>query len=187
MLSKYKEERMITLYNPTDESFVMQHAGISMTLKSGKKMEVEDACGKHLLNSHSTRGLCQLTYGCDEEKIRKDGVERNREFKKRHVVTYNQRNENRKQMGLPYQPPTKEVRQYAIDLGLELLEPFAVRDTEREAISAEKRKNEELQQKVDTLTQQIQDLMSAVGEMTKPPEPAPKLTGMNKRGRPKRK
>jgi len=131
---------MIVLFNPTDEKITVQHAGISRTMEPRTQLEVEDACGKHVLNSHGPRGLSQLTYGCDEEKVRKDGIERNFEFKKKQVVEYNQRNESRKQSGLPYQPATREVKQYAIDLGLVLLEPFAVRDEEREAIADAKRK-----------------------------------------------
>ena len=159
---------MIVLYNPTDESMTMQHAGISRTLEPDTRLEVEDACGKHVLNSHGMRGLCQLTYGCDEGKIQKEGIARNYEFKKKQVVEYNQRNESRKQMGLPYQPPTPHIKQYAIDLGLELLEPFAVRDAERKAISDSKEENTELREMVANLARQVAEMTKA---MSNPPEP----------------
>ena len=112
---------MIILYNPTNEELTGQHGGNSITIKSKVKMEVEDPRGNHLLNSLGPRGLCVLTYGCDEKQVKADGIQRNYEFKKKQVVEYNQRNENRKAQGLPYLPPTREVKAYGVELQLQLL------------------------------------------------------------------
>jgi len=148
----------IMLYNPTNERFEMQFGGVSMTMKPNAKLEVEDACGNHLLNAFGQRGLCKLFYDCDEKKIKEDGKKRNFEFKKKQVIEYNQRNENRKQMGLPYLPATDKVKEYAVDLQLELLEPYSVRDEERGAI-AESRDREK------ALQSQIVDLQIAMANL----------------------
>ena len=139
---------MIILYNPTNEELTGQHGGNSITIKSKVKMEVEDPRGNHLLNSLGPRGLCVLTYVCDEKQVKADGIQRNYEFKKKQVVEYNQRNENRKAQGLPYLPPTKEVKSYGVELQLQLLEPYAIRDEERGEIADIKVRNKELQSQI---------------------------------------
>lgn len=142
---------MIVLCNPTNERFDMQHGGVSVSMKANSILEVSDACGNHLLNAFGGRGLTQFTYGCDEKKLKEDAIERNFEFKKRQVIEYNQRNENRKQTGLPYLPPTKHIKAYAVELKLQLLEPYSVRDEERGKIG-------DLQDKNRALNSQIVDL-----------------------------
>lgn len=142
---------MIILYNPTNEEFPMQHAGISMTIKPDEKMEVQDACARHVLNAFGQRGLTQLTYGCNEEKVKKEAIARNLGFKKKQIVEYNQRNENRKMMGLNYLPPTTTMTEYAIELGLKLLEPFSMKDMERQNIIKAKEENDELREEMAEL------------------------------------
>jgi len=63
-------------------------------------------------------------------------------------------------------------------LGLELLEPFAVRDKEREAITAAKQENEELRSTVTNLMEQVAKLTEAMTAMNTPQ--------VNKGGRPKK-
>jgi len=142
---------MIVLYNPTNEEFDMQFAGVSMSMKPDTRLEVEDACGRHVLNSMGQRGLTSLSYGCDEEKIKQDALKRNLDFKKKQIIEYNQKNENRKAMGLNYLPPTINVNEYAIELGLKLLEPFSMKDPEREEINKAKAENDVLREEMDEL------------------------------------
>ena len=99
---------MIMLYNPTNEDFDTQYAGISMTIHAEERMEVNDPCGNHLLNAFGARGLTQLTYNCDEAKVKEEAIGRNVFFKKKQIIDYNQNNEKRKVMSLSYLPPSKK-------------------------------------------------------------------------------
>lgn len=138
----------MVLWNPTNESFDMQYAGISITLKAGEKEAFAMKCATHLLNAYGQRGLTSLMHGADEEKIGKEAIHRNKEFKTKQVVEYNQRNESRKAMKMGYLPPSEDIKKYAIELGLELLEPYAIRNEERNAISGVVAENEELKKKL---------------------------------------
>jgi len=168
---------MITLYNPTNEQFDMQHQGVSFSLKAGDKVEVEDARARHVLNSMGPRGLTTLFYGCDEEKIKRDAVLRNLAFKKKQITEYNQRNENRKMEGKSYLPPTEKVTEYAIELGLKLLEPFTMKDEERSEISKAKEENAGLKREMEEMREMMSELLKRL-----PDEPPEK----NKGGRPRK-
>jgi len=168
---------MITLYNPTNEQFDMQHQGISFSMKSDEKLEVDDARARHVLNSMGPRGLTSLSYGCDEEKIQKEAIARNLVFKKKQIIEYNQRNENRKMEGKSYLPPTSSVTTYAIELGLKLLEPFTMKDEERSVISSEKKKNVKFENDLKELQKEnseLKDMMSQLLEKLSPP-PIPEV------------
>lgn len=152
----------LTLWNPTNEDLDMQYAGISLTMKAGEERAYEIACAKHLLNGFGPRGLTSLKYGCtdaDKKAIGEAAVQRNIDFKKKQIVEYNQRNENRKQMGLGYLPATEAVKKYSIELGLKLLEPYSVRDEERSDIGALKAENSELKGQVKDLLGKFEQLM----------------------------
>ncbi len=166
----------LTLFNPTNEVFEMQYSGISLTMNPGDKEQFEINCARHLLNSFGQRGLTSLSYGADEEKTGKEAIARNIEFKKKQVVEYNQRNENRKQMQLGYLPPTSHVKKYAIELGLELLEPYAVRDEERAGITATKQENLELKAEMAELREMMKTLMSGKQTQKTQKEPEDKDT-----------
>jgi hypothetical protein len=149
----------LTLWNPTNEDLEgMQYAGISIGLKAGEKQIFAIKCASHLLNAFGQRGLTSLTYGSDEETVGRAAIQRNREFKERQVVEYNQRNENRKAMQLGYLPPTETLKKYAIELGLKLLEPYTVRDEERAGISEGKKENEELKRKLTAQEKELSEM-----------------------------
>jgi len=158
----------LMLYNPTNEDFNMQYAGVSLTMRAGEKTLFEIACAKHLLNSFGPRGLSSLQYGADEDKVKRDGQQRNKDFKKRMVTEYNQRNENRKMAGLGYHPPTPEITQYAIELGLQLLEPYAVRDEERNDLSSLKQENIELKGQMGAMMEKFNELMDQLNKRKGP-------------------
>lgn len=142
---------MILLFNATTERFDMQYAGRFVSLDPGEKKEFEDPMAKHLLNSFGPRGLTYLKYGDNEEDIGSKAREVNESFKKRQVEIYNVGNEQRKMMNLGYTPPTKQIKQYALELGIKLLEPYSVRDEERAGISDAKRENETLRKELEEM------------------------------------
>ena len=152
------------LWNPTNETFDMQYAGISIAMEPGEKQIFAIKCATHLLNGYGQRGLTSLVYGADEEKVGADAKSRNLAFKKKQVVEYNQRNEHRKASGMGYLPPTEEVKKYALELGLKLLEPYTVRDEEREKISETANENAALKAEVAELKAMMQQFMASQSE-----------------------
>jgi len=155
----------MVLWNPTDEDLEMQYAGISIGMKSGQKEAFAMKCATHLLNAYGQRGLTSLMYGSDEEKVGKAAIQRNYDFKKKQVVEYNQRNEARKQMRLGFLPPTKEIKEYAIQLGIQLLEPYSVRDEERAAISETAIQNETLRKQIAAQEHEMTQIKELLAQM----------------------
>jgi hypothetical protein len=138
----------VTLWNPTKEDFTMEYQGLTLHLLAGEKHPTTVKCANHLLNSFGQRGLTSLTYGCDEKQVEADAIQRNHDFKMNMIRRYNETNGANKVKGLPYQLPTKTIKGYALELGIELLEPYTMKDAEREAISKSTRENEELKAKL---------------------------------------
>jgi len=161
----------LMIWNPTDEYLEMQYAGISIGLKPGEKQVFAIKCATHLLNAFGQRGLTSLTYGADEEKVGKEARQRNLDFRRKQVVEYNQRNEARKQMKLGYLPPSDIIKKYAIELGLTLLEPYAVREEERASISETKKENESLKAEMAELKAMMRQLMEKKEEVKEPEKP----------------
>ncbi|MFH2076753.1 MAG: hypothetical protein ABIJ57_15645 [Pseudomonadota bacterium] len=166
---------MITLFNPTNETFKMMYGGIGILMEPSPapshKMNVEDPTGGHLLNAFSARGLCQLIFGDDEKAVGDEGRERNLEFKKAQVIRYNTLNEQRKMSGMGYLPPTDTVKQYAFELGIQLLQPYSLKDAEVSAIHNVVKENVELKgilvvqnEKIEKLENLVQNLVLSLGE-----------------------
>jgi len=153
---------MITLFNPTNETLKMMYGGIAIVMEPppapSHRLNVEDPCGKHLLNAFATRGLCQLVYGDNEEIVGDAGRDRNTEFKKAQIVRYNTMNEQRKMSGMGYLPPTEDVKRYAFELGIKLLEPYTMKDAEVTAIHNAAKENQELKGQLQTQQTEINDL-----------------------------
>jgi hypothetical protein len=168
----------MVVWNPTNEDFDFQYAGISFVIESEGKRELDMNCARNILNTHTVRGLTSLKYGDEknEDRIRKDAIARNIDFKKRQVTNYNQQNENRKHMNLGFLPPSDLIKKYASELNLKLLEPYSVRDEERAGISDAKRENEQLRGEVNELREMMKQFLAAKQEKpetVKEPESAP--------------
>lgn len=146
----------IMLFNPTNEKFEMQYAGRMLYLPAGEKLKVEDACGKHLLNAFSVRGLCSLEFGDDEQTVIAEGQRRNMEFKKQLVMRHNYRNVQRKQQGLAWTAPSATVKSYAAELNIALDEPYAEQGKSNDRVLA-------LEAQVMELTRLLATFMSGGG------------------------
>lgn len=150
------------LWNPTNEELNHQYSGITYFFAPGEKKKVNDNCGKHLLHNLDARGLTVLEFDdngkVDEEKVKADALARNKAFKARMVSEFNQRNETRKQVGLAYLAPTDKIKEYAIELGLGLLELFTVKDVEREAAARDRDEASRLREENDKLKTTLSDL-----------------------------
>lgn len=164
----FQEQVGMVVLNPTNEDFDMQYAGISFTLKPGQKQNLAANAANHLLNSFGPRGLCYLSYGADEEKIAAAGRKRNEDFKRKMVTDFNITNENRKNMNMGYLPPTEKIKEYALELGLQIMQPYAPRDKEREKIN-------EQTSEIATLRKTVADLTDLVNKMVKQKEEEPEV------------
>jgi hypothetical protein len=78
-------------------------------------------------------------------------------------------------MNLGYTPPTKKIKEYALELGVKLLEPYTIRDEERDAISdsrkeidALKKDNAELKELLTRFLAQQEKPETQKGEVEKP-------------------
>lgn len=156
------------IWNPTNEKLTYQVGGKSYFFTPGERIKLEDSVAKHLLHNLGPRGLSVLEYGCDEKQIGDDGIERNREFKVKQITEYNQRNETRKQTNFPYLTPTKEIKAYAIELGIGLLEPYAPRDEEHEATASMRKEIDELKALIRGMSpqQQVSTIEVGIAEAT---------------------
>lgn len=147
----------IVLYNPTNEMFRVTFGGRSFKLEPDSKTKVDDACGRHVLNEYSQRGLCSLDYG-DEgtiEKIAAAGRTANEAFKVKQIEDYNQQNEARKAIGLPFNPATKKLLEYAEELSLVLSQPYKVSDTVAKRSKELEAENVELKDRVNYMQTQM--------------------------------
>lgn len=169
---------MIFLWNPTNEDLEYMYAGLSDTLKGvcpefpkGQRKRVQEAEGNHVLNQFGKRGLTKLVFNEDgqsinEDKIRADALERNREFKIKQVVTYNNRNERRKAAGQAYDIPPLIVKKYAAELGIDLLKPYEMAEGEKGQIGTLTKENQDLREAQAVNDKKIADLTEMVRKLT---------------------
>jgi hypothetical protein len=153
----------LVLFNPTNETLMAQYVGEDVIIapypEHGHKVKVDDARGRHILNALGPRGLMSLEYGDDEDAKREIGLARNREFKKKQIIRYNQENERRKQAGMAYLEPTPQVAEYARELGVALLEPYALKDPEKAEVSRLKDENRGLHTELTKLSEKFNTVM----------------------------
>lgn len=149
----------------------MTYAGRSLSLKPDEKLAgINESCKNHLINSFGPRGLVALAYSDvgKENEIGDAGRELNLRFKKRQIRIYNETNEQRKLGRLGYLSPTKKIKEYAVELGMELLEPYNLKDEEKAAIAKSTNENALLRQELEELRNMIKSLSGEV---------KPRLTG----------
>jgi hypothetical protein len=150
----------IILWNVTNEDMGYQYGGLSYTVEAGKRKKVNDQEGNHVLNALGPRGMTQLLYDddgklVDEEKIQADALERYKDFKVRQIVIYNERNERRKASGQPYDVPTDTVKKYAAEMGIALLQPYALADAEKGQIGILTFENKQLKAQIEEIIKQM--------------------------------
>lgn len=155
---------MIYLVNYTNEDLGYTFGGISHTVKSGETKKVQEPEGNHALNALGSRGLSRIQFDDDgnkvnEDKNKEDAIERNKEFKVKQVVTYNERNAVRKASGQAYDMPTATVKRYASELGINLLQGYDLATGEKAVIADLHKKNEEKDKLIAELLKNQQTMM----------------------------
>lgn len=161
---------MLFLWNPTGEDFDYTYGGLSYRLEAGKKKRVSEAEGNHVLNALGSRGVTRLVFddegkSINEDKIKADALDRNREFKERQIIHYNERNERRKASGQPYDAPTKEVKKFAIELGIELLKPYEMAKGEVAQVAKVTAENEALKKQLEGMASAQKEMLEAFNSL----------------------
>jgi hypothetical protein len=138
------------------------HGGVDGVLKTGDIIEVPDPRGRHILNKFDRKGIVQLNFGDNPDAKAKDAMAVWRRFWERQIIIFNQDNERRKNTQKEYAEPTKELREHAEKLGLELVGPWSIKQTDNEALRNVLNENAELKTQLAALAKQMEALTAAV-------------------------
>ena len=156
--------------NLTPDPLTWTHQGISGTIKPGQILEFEDKRGRHILNKLDARGLIQLKYGDDTEQRKAEALATWKRFWTRQITIFNQDNERRKNTQREYVDPQREVEEHAKALGLEMVGPWSVKQTDNSMVEILRDENRKLQTTVATLTEQMSSILAAMQERGEVPD-----------------
>ena len=162
----------IIIFNPTNEVLTGMQGGIEYPIPAypdkGCKAKFSDTIANHLLNKLETRGLTTLEYGDDsdggkvEKKKAAAGRRRNKEFKEKQVLRYNQLNESRKMQGMEFIQAPEQVNKYAEELGQALIQPYVIADTKNAELAQLKAENAELKKDQSDAMATMKDLINTL-------------------------
>lgn len=172
------------LFNPTNETLAATYIGEETSLEPGAKVRVDDARANAILSNLYPRGLCELEFGDEGDgELRKAeaGRERNREFKKRHVLKFNAQNDQQIQTKRPYIIPDPVTKAYARELGMKLFEPYTNTDDFTKEYAELKGQLDSAKAEISEKDKALQQMQTDMAEMRKMmsrivaagPQPAP--------------
>lgn len=157
----------IVLFNPTNEELRAQYGGIDVVVaprgEDGDMLRVDDQKARHVLNILGPRGLTSLEFGDEGDVLEQkanDGIKRAEEFKQRQVRAYNRDNEARKMRTLEYVEPPEQIKQWAKDLGVVLLQPYELPSVDLEETATLRKANKELMAQLKTQAGHMEEIMS---------------------------
>ncbi len=162
------------LFNPTDglekkfqESLDGFYMGKKIDIGPGKKVKVQDAAARHLLNELGPRGLLSLDYddAGKEKEIAKEGLDRNRAFKVKQLNDFNEKNSARKHRGLEYLWPTKTLKLYAEEIGVKLVESYQIDDAQLQKVKSLEEENTILRTQMTEMNEKMNQILE---QITKP-------------------
>jgi hypothetical protein len=154
----------------------MKYAGRSFTLAAGQRIDhINEAAKNHLINAWSPRGLVALGYADHghETEIGEGAKKTNLEFKRTQVRRYNEQNEQRKMSRMGFLPAPKKVKEYAVELGIQLLEPYTLKDEEKAAIATTSLENEKLKIQLAETNRQLAEMQEMMKQFMAGQEPRP--------------
>ncbi len=164
----------VVLYNPTEkleekfqESLDGFYMGKKIEVGPGKKVKVQDAAARHLLNELGPRGLISLDYddaGKEKERA-KEGLERNRAFKVKQLNDFNEKNSARKHRGLEYIWPADHIKLYAKEIGVKLVESYQIDDAQLQKVKTLETDNQALREQIAGMNEKMNQILE---QMTKP-------------------
>ena len=148
--------------NYTPDSITYIHGGIPATIEPGKLVEIEDKKANFILNKFDKRGLVAMKFGDNPDSKRGQAMEQWKRFWTRQIVVYNQDNERRKNTQREYVEPTEELAAHATTLGIELVGPWTIKQTDNAAVQAVLIENATLKSEMAALKNQLGELIEAV-------------------------
>ncbi len=107
------------LLNPTNEEISVTFHGLPLVFKAGEKLKVKDSVGRQVIHNYENRGIVSLEYGDEgagEMEKAEIGKEKNKVFKTKQCINYNQINDRRKQSGQPFIDPSAQIKEYDKEL-----------------------------------------------------------------------
>lgn len=153
---------MDVLVNYTPDPVSWIHGGSNGTMRSGELVEFDRARANYLVTKFGPRGIQRLKFGDDPEKAKADAMRIWKQFWTRQVVVFNQDNERRQNTNREYVHPTEELEDHATRLGIKLVGPWTLRDTDDSAVRLLRDENETLKAQMRALTEQMSALVDAV-------------------------
>lgn len=160
------------LCNPTNEEMTGMYGGeetkFSPYPQKGSTLRVDGARARHILNQLGCRGLIELEFGDEGDKLeakRLAGIERNIDFKKRCIERYNQDNARREDKGWELVQPPKHIIDYSKELGVKLYEPYTAEDGSKAEISKLIQEKTGLEQKLAKLMEDNEKAQKAQAEL----------------------
>lgn len=151
---------IIANYTPDDITYI--HGGIPATIKSGKLVELDEKKANFILNKFDKRGLVAMKFGDQPEVKQQQAMEQWKRFWHRQIVNFNQDNERRKNTQREYVEPTRELVEHATALGIELVGPWTLKQTDNAAVQAVLIENATLKAEMTSLKTQMQELIDAM-------------------------
>jgi hypothetical protein len=148
--------------NYTPDTITYTHSGSTSTIKPGELKDLEDSKANFILNKFDRRGLVALKFGDIPEKKREEAMKTYKAFWTRQILVYNQDNERRKNTQREYAEPTEQLVEHAKELGIEIIGPWTVKQTDSGAVQALRDENATLKSQLSLLSQQIADLANAM-------------------------
>jgi len=167
---------MQVLFNPTNEELKAQHQGVDVILapypEDGHVLKVDDKRARHILNILSPRGLTTLEYGDDRDDGAKkkekaaSGRQRNKDFKRKQIINFNQINHENKIGNRNYMAPTQQLKDYAAEMGIKLEQPYAPPDEGSEKISKLIKEAGEKDITIEEQGEQMSELQTQVSDLS---------------------
>lgn len=162
-----------TLFNPTNEDLEAQHIGVTTRIvkfpEKGHMVLVDDAKARHLLNILAPRGLMSLDFGDEgdaKKEKAKEGRKRNKDFKMKQIMDFNQLNQANEARKVPYAYPSNELKEYSDEMGIELIAPYALPNVEKGKISKLKEELDGKNVRLEQQAKQMTDMQGQISELT---------------------
>jgi len=149
--------------NFTPDDLQWRFQGRSGWIKPGEIVKDRDrAWENHVLDKMGPRGLVKLDYGDDNEKAKALSMQLYEEFWLKQIRVFNEMNEQQKNEGRQYSPPSKQLREKADLFDIELVGPWKLRS--KAASGGEERATPDAQ-RVKGLESRVDGIETQLGEI----------------------
>lgn len=158
--------------NFTPDPLHWQHQGRRGIIKPGDIITNRDrGWENHVLNKLGPRGLVKIEYNDDEEVLKKKAMDTYRDFWLHNIQRFNELNEQQKNEGRQYTPPTQELMDHADLFDVELVGPWKLKfgkegDKAKGDGGSAAPKVKELEERVGSMESQLNDMYGMLKSLT---------------------